>query len=293
MKRITVIGLGGMSCFLNVDHFHAEGETLKAAGIYFEAGGKGYNQAVAAARLGAKVSFIGGFGSDANADFCRSVLEKEDVEPLFCIKPEGNTAYACILTDSEGRNRVTVYRGASELLDSADVYACEEVIAKSDLLMLQLEVTEKVLEASFEIAKKHDIPIVFNPAPARVTEQRFLRDAYVITPNEQEARVLFGEDFVNGMKVLGIKKAVVTLGGDGALVFEEGKTTLVSPLKVNVKDTTGAGDCFNAALATAIAEGVELVKAAEFATKAAALSVSREHVIDSLPYRAELNSILL
>ncbi|MBR6796559.1 MAG: ribokinase [Clostridia bacterium] len=288
MKKITVIGLGGMSCFLKVDHFHAEGETVKAESIFFEAGGKGYNQAVVAARLGAKVSFIGGVGSDANALFCKSVLEKEGVEPLFCTKPGEDTAYACILTDAEGRNRVTVYRGAAEQINEQDVYGFENEIASSDLLMLQLEVNDCVLKAAFETAKKHGVAVVFNPAPARMIDKKFLTDSYVITPNEQEAKTLFGEDFVAGLRECGIKRAVITLGGDGALVFEDGTVTHVPPVKVDVKDTTGAGDCFNAALAVAITEGKSLVEAAEFASKAAALSVSKEHVIDALPFRSEL-----
>lgn len=288
MKRITVIGLGGMSCFLGVDHFHAEGETVKAEGIFFEAGGKGYNQAVAAARLGAQVSFIGGFGKDDNAAYCRAVLEKEGVEPLFCEKEGASTAYACILTDAQGRNRVTVFRGASELLNGADVYSFEQTVASSDVLMLQLEVDDSVIKAAFEIAEKYGVSVIFNPAPARKTEISYLKAAFVITPNEQEAKTLFGEDFVLGMSEMGIKRAVVTLGSDGALVFEEGKITQIPAVKVQVKDTTGAGDCFNAALAIALCEGKSLVEAASFAAKAAALSVSAEHVIDALPYRTEL-----
>lgn len=287
MKKICFIGLGGNSVFLSTDHFHREGETVVANGFYNEPGGKGYNQAVAAARLGASCSFIGAFGKDEGADICISFLEKEGIKPLPVYK-DVPSAYACILTDKHGENRVTVYSGASALLNGDDVRALEREVARCDMLVLQNEVSADTNNAAIDIAEKCGIPVLLNPAPAVGLNKDLLQRAFLITPNLHEAELLFGKDWQKGMEDLGIKRAVVTLGGDGAMVYEDGKTTKIPPQKATVVDTTGAGDCFTAALAVGLCEGRTLKDAAIFANKAASLAVSRPYAVAAMPKREEI-----
>lgn len=287
MAKICFIGLGGDSVFLYTDHFHREGETVSASSYYNEPGGKGYNQAVAAARLGAVCSFIGAFGKDSGGALCIDFLKKEGIRPLPVYK-NIPSAYACILIDNKGENRVTVYGGASALLDGEDIKALEREIAQSDMLVLQNEVSAEVNGVSCDIAEKHGVPVLINPAPAVGMDIQLLKRAYIITPNRHEAEMLFGKDWASGMKAAEIKRAVVTLGGEGAAVYEDGKVTNIAPINAKVVDTTGAGDCFTAALAVKLCEGAELQNAASFANKAASIAVSRPYAVAAMPKREEI-----
>jgi len=287
MANICFIGLGGNSVFLKTDHFHRNGETVFAQSFYNEPGGKGYNQAVAAARLGACCRFIGAFGKDEGGTLCTSFLEKEGIKPLPVYK-DIPSAYACILTDKNGENRVTVFGGAAALLDGEDIKGLESEIAACQMLVLQNEVSADANQAACSIAKTHGVPVVINPAPALGVDINMLRDAYVITPNLHEAVSIFGENWALGMEKQGIKRAVVTLGGNGAAVYENGKALHIPPITTTVVDTTGAGDCFTAALAVMLCKGESLYNAAVFANKAAALAVSRPYAVGAMPKIAEI-----
>ena len=292
---IGAVGLGGESVFLSVDHFHGPGETLHAENLYVEAGGKAYNQAVAAARLGADVTFIGAVGEDNGGRLCRDVLIEEGIRPVLETVPGINTAYACILTDRDGENRVTVSRGAADMLSSAFIRENEKAISRCTHLLLGLECPMEATATALEIAKKHGVYTIFNPAPAVPLELDFLRSFDLITPNQHEAAVLLGLDYIPEAAELAkllceakLSNAVVTLGSNGALLVTPSDKLLFSALKVNAVDTTGAGDTFNAALAVAIGGGRSLVEAVEYATNASAWSVSRPHVLTSLPTAAQL-----
>ena len=271
---ITILGLCGRSVFLKVDHFHHPGETLHASAIHIEPGGKGYNQAVAAARLGAAVHFIAACGDDEDGKVCSSFLIKEGITPHIQIVANA-TAFASILTDAAGENRVTVFRGAADKLSADYVYAQEALFEESDIVLLNFEVPTDANEAAIELAEKHGAKLFLNPAPAHPCSKEFLMPFFCITPNESEAEILGTET----------EREVITLGSRGALVKEKGSKTHLSAMNVIAKDTTGAGDCFTAALAVAIGEGKELLEAAIFAQKAAAMSVEQEYVMPSLPYR--------
>lgn len=292
--KICVVGLGGQSVFLSLDHFHAPGETLKADAIYTEPGGKGYNQAVAAARLGAEVCFIGGFGDDDNARSCRAFLENEGIEPVFETIPGEGSAYACILTDREGENRVTVFRGAAERLSGEFIRENAGCIAGCDALLLGLECPPEATMEALAVAKEHNIPVIFNPAPARTLPDELLNACDLITPNRQEASVLFGieesaeETELAKMLLARGVRAAVTLGSRGSLVIGGGRAFLFPALPVRAVDTTGAGDTFTAALAVCLARGQSLTEAAEYATNASAFCVSRPHVMSALPTADEL-----
>ena len=287
MSKICVIGLGGYSVFMNVDHFNKLGETVKADSLFIEAGGKGYNQAVSAARLGAEVSFLGAFGNDAEGKYCVNFLKKENITPLTAEK-NIPTAYACIVTDSDGENRVTVYGGAAADLTKEDVRKYEHEIASSNVLVLQNEVPFEANLEAVNIAKKNRVTVIINPAPSVGFDLSLLDFADVITPNKHEATDLFGVEYEEDIIKRKTFNAVITLGGDGCSVVENGNRAKIQAPMLKAVDTTGAGDCFTGALAVAIAEGRSLNCAATFATKVAALAVTKHGAVGAMPYRNEV-----
>lgn len=294
--KIAVLGLCGNSVFLNVDHFHVPGETVHAQGLYAEPGGKGYNQAVAAARLGAEVTFLGCIGDDADGRTCMDFLEKEGITPVPQILKEVPSAYACILTDKDGENRVTVFSGAAQHLTPEFIREQEAVIAESDLLLLNNEYPQSCNLAAVEIARHYGVRVVYNPAPARQVSAEFLAKCDIITPNLSETAVLIGAAETNlstlarEFRERGLPNAVITLGGDGAAVLEGERAVHIPACKAKAVDTTGAGDTFTAALSVALLEGKPLTDAAVWAANAAALSVAKQYVMPGLPTREALEA---
>ena len=274
MARIAIIGLVGRSMFFDVPRFHTGGETTTARGLYEEWGGKGFNQAVAAARQDAAVSFLGAVNAaDAKAlkDFC----VQEGLAATIAAK-KAPTACAAILTDGSGETRVTVYPGAE--LEPKDVDAFAGKIAMADFLMLNNEVPEAVNLAAVEIARQYGVKIIFNPAPARKLPQEILEAVSIFTPNEFESLEL-------GAESLELKAEVITtLGARGCKIRSTGEVIPAPPAKA--VDSTGAGDTFNAVLAVRLAEGEALHDACVAANAAASQSVAVRFVLPSLPKRA-------
>lgn len=291
MKRpvISAVGLCGQSVFLSADHFHEKGETIHAEKLCREPGGKAYNQAVAARRLGADVMFVGCVGDDADGRECRQFLLEEGIEPIL-ETADCPTAYAGILTDRTGENRVTVFAGASAHLSERFLWENEARLRRSDVMLLGLECPIEATLAACEIARRNLIPVILNPAPAGPLPDRLLAGSWLITPNRQEAAALFGlpggasaSQIAERLRTLGFSRAVVTLGGDGAVLIDGPEACHFRALPVRAVDTTGAGDSFNAALAVKTAAGWSLRKAVEYAVNASAYSVQRPHVMGSLP----------
>ena len=273
MARIAIIGLVGRSMFCDVPRFHAGGETITARGLYEEWGGKGFNQAVAAARQDAAVSFLGAVNAaDAKAlkDFC----VQEGLAATIAAK-KAPTACAAILTDGSGETRVTVYPGAE--LEPRDVDAFAGKIAMADFLLLNNEVPESVNLAAVEIARQYGVKIIFNPAPARKLPQKILDAVSVFTPNEFESLEL-------GAESLELKAEVITtLGARGCKIRSTGE--VIPAPSAKAVDSTGAGDTFNAVLAVRLAEGETLHDACVAANAAASQSVAVRYVMPSLPRR--------
>lgn len=269
MARVAVIGLVGKSIFFDVPRFHSGGETITACGLHEEWGGKGFNQAVAAARQGASAAFLGACSaSDAKSirDFCRG----EGVTAMLCAKGR-TSACAAILTDGTGETRVTVCPGAELAAKDVDGFAAN--IALADILLLNNEVPEEANVAAAGMAAKYGVRIVFNPAPARTLPRAIRESVALFTPNEFEEKAL-GE--VPG-------EVVTTLGAKGCRIRSTGETIPAPP--ANAIDTTGAGDTFTAVLAVRLAEGESLRDACAAANAAAAASVSIRHVMPSIPFR--------
>lgn len=270
MAKISVIGICGNSVFLTVDKFHEKGQTLAAESCFSEIGGKGFNQAVAAARMGAQVSFLAAVGDDG--EICRSAGEQENIAMHLAKKPGEKTTFAFILTDKAGENRVTVYRGAQ--LAEEDVITFEPEIAASDILLLQQEVPQKVNAKAIEIADKHGVRVILNPAPIADTA---CPPVWLVTPNEHEKAGLGGQKYEN---------CITTLGDKGCSINEE---VFVKAIPVRAVDTTGAGDTFNGVLAVCLAEGMDMEIACRYGVVASGISVTRKGVIDAIPYRKELD----
>ena len=292
MARIAVIGLVGKSMFFDVPHFHAGGETVTARGYYEEWGGKGFNQAVAAARQDAAVAFLGACSAEdkkAIEDFCRA----EGIVARLCAKRRP-TACAAILTDGTGETRVTVYPGAE--LEVKDVDGFAGSIATADFLLLNNEVPEEVNLAAVEIAKQYGVKIIFNPAPARPLPKAILEAVSIFTPNEFEEKLLAasfqlsGSDCVvpSALKAKSSKlkaEVVTTLGAKGCRIRSTGE--VIPAPSAKAVDSTGAGDTFSAVLAVRLAEDETLRDACVAANAAAALSVEKRFVMSALPRRKE------
>ena len=268
MARIAIIGLVGRSLFFEGPRFHSGGETITARGYYEEWGGKGFNQAVAAARQDAAVSFLGAVNAaDAKAlkDFCA----QEGVAVTVAAKKKP-TACAAILTDGTGETRVTVYPGAE--LEPRDVDGFAGSIAMADFLLLNNEVPEAVNLAAVAIAREYGVKVILNPAPARALPDELKKSVFLFTPNEFEEESL-------GLNA----EVITTLGAKGCRIGSTGEV-IPAPAAKPV-DSTGAGDTFNAVLAVRLAEGETLHDACVAANEAAARSVAVKYVMPSLPRR--------
>lgn len=274
MAKISVIGICGNSIFMNVDHFHQKGETLVADSVFEEIGGKGINQAVACARMGAEVSFLAAIGDDSDGEKCRQIAKENDINGFFAVKNGEKTTFAVIITDKNGENQVTGFRNAE--LSAADVLSFENEIASSDILLLQNEVPEAVNETATQIAKKHNVEIILNPAPIRQIPDKIAKAVFAVTPNEQEKQAIDISRF---------KNCITTLGSKGCDINGE---TFIKAIEVKAVDTTGAGDTFNGVLAVCIAEGMPLETACRYAVCASGLSVTKKYVLNSIPPREEI-----
>lgn len=285
MARIAIIGLVGRSMFFEVPRFHSGGETITAKSLYEEWGGKGFNQAVAAARQDAAVSFLGAVNAaDAKAikDFCL----KEGIRATLATKKKP-TATAAILTDGTGETRVTVYPGAE--LEVKDVDGFAGSVAMADFLLLNNEVPEAVNFAAVAIAKQYGVKIIFNPAPARKLPKAIVEAVTIFTPNEFEEKLLasgfqlLGDDGLRANSSKLKAEVVTTLGAKGCRIGSTGE--VVPAPAVKAVDSTGAGDTFNAVLAVRLAEGEALREACVAANEAAAQSVAVRFVLPSIPQR--------
>lgn len=277
MSKVAVIGIVGNSVFLPVNEFHVGGETVEASSVHFEFGGKGFNQAVAAARCGAEVSFCAAVGKEYRKEIA-DFLDKEGISHTLVFKDD-STAFAAIVTDRTGSNRVTVYQGAQ--LSAEDISLFEEKIREADILLLNNEVDEAVNKRAVEIAKGCGVRCVLNPAPAKASSRFILDNVDLFTPNEHETLGI--EDKEN---------VIVTLGAKGCLIKSEGRVIPAWSFGKAV-DTTGAGDTFNGTLAAMLARGFEIVRAAEIANRVAALEVTEKYAVSSIPSHDEINEIIL
>lgn len=298
-KNIIVVGSSNTDMVINADHLPVPGETIMGGSFMMNFGGKGANQAVAAARLNGNVHFIAKIGKDLFGK--RSIEQYEDegihVEQIYSdpVLPSG---VALIIVDANGENSIVVASGANSSLSPEDIKKAHSVIEKGDIMLIQLEIPIETVEYAAHLAKEKGIKVILNPAPARALSDRLLKNLYMIIPNETEAEILSGvkvTDWESAQKAADIIHAkganivVITLGSKGALIKEEGQYHKVPVPKVKAIDTTAAGDTFCGAVCVALTENMSVLDAVKFANKCASITVTRMGAQSSLPYRREID----
>jgi len=296
--KIVVVGSFNADLVSYMERMPRPGETVHGKRFATGAGGKGSNQAVAAARLGADVSFIGRLGGDVFANLAYEIWDAEGVNHDFVSRDEEvATGVAPILVDSSGENMIVVVLGANLRLRQRDIDAARERIAEADMLVIQREINLAIVPYALRTAKELGVKTILNPAPADGASPESIQLADILTPNEIELETLSGgafDDVASAARALlsrADQTAVVTLGAQGARIVTQEETSLTPTFAVEAVDTTGAGDSFNAALAVGLAEGMALGDAVRFANAAAALCVTKPGAADSAPCRADVDAL--
>lgn len=293
MKPIAVVGSYNVGLTIETDKVPAAGETVLGRGYSEGPGGKGSNQAIAAARLGARVRFVGSVGKDRYGDEALRLWESEGVMSEWVKRVEEHTGIAFIVVGPAGSNIIVVDPGANGRLSPADVGTASAAIRGCGAVLTQLEIPSETAAAACRQAREEGAAVILNPAPAKEGHRLDLSQVDVLTPNETEFGVLAGTaDLDGGARSLlakGPGAVVVTLGERGARVITKDDAVTVPAPRVRPLDTTGAGDAFNGALAVALSEGEPLTSAVRFANYAGALAVTRREVVPALPTRQELD----
>lgn len=292
MAKITVVGSASMDLVVTSSKRPGAGETVLGDSFKTVPGGKGANQSVACARLGAEVSMIGCVGDD---HFGQAILQNfkdngvsvDYVEPVTGV--ESGTAHIVL---AEGDNSIVVVKAANDCVTPAYIAKAENVIRQSDIVLVQHEIPEESVAYVSELCAKHGIPLILNPAPARSVPETVLEQAAYITPNEHEASILFdGAPLTESLRRYP-NKLLVTEGKRGVRYFDGTEEVVIPGYKVEVVDTTGAGDTFNGALAVALAEGKSLADSLKFANRAASLSVTKFGAQGGMPIRSSVEESL-
>jgi ribokinase len=293
MTRLVVVGSINMDLVTVARRFPAPGETLLGERFLSVHGGKGGNQAVAAARLGAEVHMVGAVGDDDFARPLREALAAEgvDIEHVACI--EGSGSGTASITVADGENQIIVVPGANAHVMPSHIAQAQSLIACADAVLVQMEIPLETVEATLRTAHHERVPVILNPAPAQRLPVEWLKLARYITPNQHELATLLGanphDDFRDLMRRAPCP-VVLTRGVEGAWYREEGEPQHQSGFNVEAVDSTGAGDTFNAALAVFLHEGLPI--AVRKACAAAALSVTRLGARGGMPHPAEVDALL-
>lgn len=301
-RKLVVLGSVNADHVLHVENFPRPGETVSGYGYQVIPGGKGANQAVAAARTGADIFFIACVGDD---DFGRAIVRKfknDNINTQGVMQIKGHpTGIAIIYIAANGENSIGISPEANGLLTPERLSGHLPVIHQADTLLMQLETPLDTITLAAEEARKAETRVVLNPAPARAIPDALLANISMITPNETEAEILSGikvKDEKDAAKAAnffhekGVETVIITLGSRGAFVSTESESTLIPGFNVKATDTTAAGDTFNGALMSALQGGKPLSTAICFAHAAAALSVTRTGAQTSIPYREEVEKFL-
>jgi ribokinase len=298
---ITVVGSFIVGMTLRTSRMPIFGETLIGSDFDMGPGGKGSNQAVAVARLGAESYFAGIIGDDKLGEIATELYAAEGVNTQYLqTTADMATAAGFIILNQAGENGIIIDTGPNKLMDSEFVDQVEAQIAASDVVMSVLEIPVEAAAWAMELGRKHGVRTLLNPAPATLLDRSVLQNVDILTPNETELRILLGlppddptptVELAERLQALGVTTIVVTLGEQGTLILTGGTKTEVPGVSVEVVDTTGAGDAFNAGLAVALAEGKPLAEAVKFGNCAGALACTRLGVIPALAHRAAVEQL--
>jgi len=297
-NKILVVGSSNTDMVIKTHHFPFPGETILGGRFLMNAGGKGANQAVAAARLGGAVTFVGKIGDDIFGKQAVQQLEDEGINVEFVsVDPENPSGVALITVDHKGENSIVVASGSNGTLNPDDFDKALTELDESEIVLMQLEIPIPTVEHIARIAAQKQKKVILNPAPAAALTDELLRNLYLITPNETEAEILTGVKVTDEQSALkaaaalhkkGVEIVIITMGAAGAFLLANGISELIKATKVEAVDTTAAGDTFNGALVVALSEGKTIRESIAFANKAAAISVTRIGAQSSVPYRNEI-----
>lgn len=308
--QILVIGSSNTDMVVKTSKLPAPGETVMGGTFLMNPGGKGANQAVGAARLGAEslaagdsggqVTFVAKVGNDLFGQQAVDGFRREGIDTRYILAdPEHPSGVALINVDVYGENCITVAPGANAQLQPADVDASLQTAPSDTIVLLQLEIPLPTVEHVVRQAAGRGMRVMLNPAPAQALPADLFPNLFLITPNETEAEILTGirvtdwataEQAALKLHRMGVPNVIITLGAKGAYLHTETGATVIPPPPVTPVDTTAAGDCFNGALAVALSEGQSLPDAVAFACRAASISVTRMGAQASMPTRREVNS---
>ncbi len=300
--RVLVVGSSNTDMVVKCSHLPRPGQTVTGGAFVMVPGGKGANQAVAAARLGARVTFVARVGQDSFGEAAIAGYQAEGIDTQYIVRDtEAHTGVALIIVDEQGENLIAVASGANHRLAAGDVRRAAAAFEAADVVLLQLEIPLAAVEEAVRLARQHRVPVILNPAPAVPLPDELLAQIAYLTPNESEAQGLTGltvydeasaATAAEHLRQRGARYVIITLGPRGALVAGPEGQTFVPAYEVAAVDTTAAGDAFSGALAAGLARHMPLAEAVQYATKAAAISVTRMGAQPSLPTDAEVQSFV-
>jgi ribokinase len=298
--EIVVVGSANTDMVVQTERIPKPGETVLGGEFILAAGGKGANQAVSAARLGASVTLVARVGEDIFGDRAIQNFQQEGINTRYVFRDAGSpSGVALIIVDRKGENVISVAPGANGRLSQEDVHLASSAIEKAQVLLLQLEVPLDTVRSAARLAFEAGVKVILNPAPAQELDDDLLSHVSVLTPNETETEILTGipvsdeESAQRAAAVLhdrGVESVIITMGARGSFISSADTHCLVPSRRITAVDTTAAGDAFNGALACTLAEGTNLETAVRLANLAGALAATRLGAQPSLPTREQLRA---
>ena len=297
-RKIVVVGSANTDLVMNTERIPVPGETIIGGSFMVNAGGKGANQAVAAARLGGSVVFIAKVGMDDYGRNAKKAYASEGID-ISCVfdDPVNHSGVAFIIVDKAAENCIVVAPGANSALSTGDIDSSEKVIRGAEYMLVQLEVPMAIVEYAVDMAHRHGVKVILNPAPAAPLSDNVLGKIDILTPNRVEAELISGVKVVTmedakmaaeAIHRMGVRDVLITLGADGVLGLYGGQFVHVPAFPVTPVDTTAAGDVFNGALAVALSKGWDMERAIAFGCRASAIAVTRLGAQSSIPTKAEV-----
>lgn len=302
-KKVMVLGSFAVDLMARTPHLPAAGETVRGSSFRQSAGGKGFNQGIAAHKSGGDVAMVTKLGRDSFSEVAlRAMREVGLSEEHLFFSEDTATGVALISVDeTTSQNEIVIVPGACATITPEDIASVSELICESAYLLLQFEINADANEAAASIAKANGVRVIVNTAPYQPVTDDFLRGVWLVTPNEVEAEELTGiavTDLASADRAAevffakGVQNVLITLGGRGVYLNTDGRSEIIPAYRVEAVDTTGAGDAFNGGLLTALSEGKSLHDAAVFANAVGALSVQHIGATPSMPTRAEIDAFL-
>lgn len=292
-KKIVVVGSSNTDMTVKAPRIPVPGETILGGEFKMGPGGKGANQAVAAARMGGDVTFICKVGRDVFGEKSLAGYRKDGINTDYTLYSDKPSGVALILVDDNGENVISVAPGANGDITADDIESVRGVLESADYVILQLEIPVEAVAKAAEIASKAGACVILNPAPACKLPEEIFKYVTLITPNQTEAALMTGIDgdieaAMRRLNAMGVKDIILTLGSKGSAIWDGEKAEIVPARKVKAIDATAAGDTFCGALTVALSEGLDKKAAAEFATKASAITVQHMGAQESIPYRKDI-----